>query len=114
MSNDRTALFVIDIQKEMAAIEATRIPHADRIVDAGGKILAAARRVLDAGPGANDAAAVIVVVQHEEPPESGGLVRGTEAWEVVFPIREDAPKEYLVPKTTGESNSTTSHPMGGP
>jgi nicotinamidase-related amidase len=101
----RTALFVIDIQNDLATLPQTRIPHAQRIRDAGTQILAAARGYIDRHTAANAATPpllAIVFVQHEEPPESGALVRGSEPWKLVFEPRDDA-SEMLVGKTTEDT-----------
>ena len=103
-----TALFVIDIQNDLAADPATQIPHAERIKAAGDQILSAARANLEtqnAGPGTPN---MIVFVQHEEKPESGPLVRGSEPWKLVFEPRADAQEERLVSKWT----RTFSEPRG--
>jgi nicotinamidase-related amidase len=102
MSN-RTALFMIDIQNDLATDPKTRIPHAKRVIDAGTAILAAARGVIDAQRNAaRTPSGLIVVVQHEEAPEEGTLVRGSEPWKVVFSPREGNEDEILVAKTTRE------------
>jgi nicotinamidase-related amidase len=99
----RTALFVIDIQNDLATIPETKIPHADRVISAGKQILAAARGVIDSERKIErTASGLIVVVQHEEKPEAGSLVRGTDPWKAVFPPRADDADEFLVAKTTRE------------
>lgn len=96
----RTALFVIDIQNELAGDPQTEVPSASRIRAAGEHILAASR-ALAAAADPKPNAALTVFVQHEESPESGGsLVRGAEPWKLVFPPRDGAPDEILVSKTT--------------
>lgn len=95
-----TALFVIDIQNDLATDPKTRVPHAERIRIAGDKILATARAILR-GKSENPPT-IIVFVQHEETPESGSLVRGSEPWKLVFEPQGDGP-EILVSKTTRES-----------
>lgn len=96
----RTALFVIDIQVDLAQDSKTEIPHAKRIREAGTAILSQARTSIDVSrangqrPDLN-----IVVVQHEEKPEDGVLVRGSKPWEVVFNYRENDAAERLVSKT---------------
>lgn len=95
-----TALFVIDIQNDLATDPSTRIPHSARIKAAGEKILAvarAAKNVPQSGP------STIVFVQHEEKPESGSLVRGSEPWQLVFEPRPGASTERLVAKWTRTS-----------
>lgn len=93
MTAQNTALFVIDIQHALAVDPEERIPHADRLVAAAKEVVDAARAVKPA---------LIVFVQHEEAPESGGLVRGSEAWKLVFNPEQDATNELLVSKTTRE------------
>ena len=88
-----TALFIIDIQNDLATDPKSKIPHADRIKAAGEEILSAAR--LQQG-----APQIIIFVQHEEQPEDGPLVRGSEPWKLVFEPREDAPRERRIPKWT--------------
>ncbi|KAL2023316.1 hypothetical protein VTK56DRAFT_3054 [Thermocarpiscus australiensis] len=99
-----TALFVIDIQNDLATDPKTRIPLADRIRAAGDKILSTARAVVDACRSSEEAPpAMIVFVQHEEKPEDGPLNRGSEPWKLVFEPREDAAEELLVAKTTRDT-----------
>lgn len=94
MDSSRSALFVIDIQNDMARCAQTQIPHTARIVEAGHKIVAAARS-LDEKP-------LIVFVQHEEGPEEGLLVRGSEPWKLVFDPQPSSKNEILVAKTTSK------------
>lgn len=97
----RSALFVIDIQRELAQDPKTRIPHADRICSAGEKILSAARDIVDQYQTARkQSPSVIVFVQHEEKPDEGTLVRDTEPWRLVFEPRDGIQEERLVAKTT--------------
>jgi hypothetical protein len=97
-----TALFVIDIQKSMLGISETEVPHAQRLREAATSILSKARSSIDASRNAGEELALeIIVVQHEEDAGSGPLVRGTEAWEVVFPSRAGDTSERLVSKTDG-------------
>ncbi|KPM42186.1 hypothetical protein AK830_g4426 [Neonectria ditissima] len=100
MSSSRTALFVIDIQKGLAANPKTEIPHAARIKDVGDKILLAARS-LNASP--EKPAPLIVFVQHEETPDDGDLVNGSESWKLVFTPQAGADNEILVSKTTRDT-----------
>jgi nicotinamidase-related amidase len=102
MTPSRTALFVIDIQNDLAINPKTRIPHADRLKGAADKVISTARAVIDAErkDGAKGTSGIIVFVQHDEPPESGNLVKGTEPWELVFSPREGVDEELLVLKTT--------------
>jgi nicotinamidase-related amidase len=96
----RKALFAIDIQNALASDPMTRVPHAERLKDAGAKILASARAIIDKHTSQGKTSPIlIIVVQHEEP-EGGELVRGTEAWELVFKPRDVADEE-LVAKTHG-------------
>ncbi|SPQ25590.1 b45c74e7-c052-4cff-ba0a-03b71e85ec48 [Thermothielavioides terrestris] len=101
-----TALFVIDIQNDLATDPQTRIPHAERIREAGAKILSTARAIINAQrASAEEPPAIIVFVQHEEEPENGPLVRGSEPWKLVFEPDEAAPSERLVAKwTAGDLN----------
>lgn len=87
------ALFVIDIQNDLATDLKTRIPDAERIKVAGEEILSAARMQ-------QGVPQIIIFVQHEERPENGALVRGSEPWKLVFEPREDAPRERRIPKWT--------------
>lgn len=97
----RSALFVIDIQRELAQDPKTRIPHAERVCSAGEKILAAAREIVDSyRVTGQQSPSIIVIVQHEEKPEEGTLVRGTEPWKLVFEPRDGVKEERLVSKTT--------------
>lgn len=97
----RSALFVIDIQRELAQDPKTRIPHAERLCSASEKILAAARGVIDSYRSKDQRSpSVIVFVQHEERPDEGTLVRGTEPWKLVFEPRQGVEEEVLVAKTT--------------
>ncbi|KAI3390242.1 hypothetical protein diail_11127, partial [Diaporthe ilicicola] len=97
----RSALFVIDIQRELAHDPKTRIPHADRICSAGGKILESARDIIDQyRTTQKQSPSIIVFVQHEEKPEEGTLVRDTDPWKLVFEPREGVQEERLVAKTT--------------
>jgi len=102
MAQPRSALFVIDIQNDLATEPSTRIPAAERLTDAGTNILASMRALIDAyrGKGALSPF-VILVVQHEEP--DGIMKPGSEAWKVVFPPREGVAEESLVAKTTSKS-----------
>ncbi|POS81195.1 hypothetical protein DHEL01_v200406 [Diaporthe helianthi] len=105
----RSALFVIDIQRELADDPKAQIPHADRIRSAGEKILSAARDIVDQYRTAQkQSPSVIVFVQHEETPDRGTLVRDTEPWRLVFEPRRDVQEERLVAKTT--QNTFESNP----
>jgi hypothetical protein len=109
-----TALFVIDIQNDLATDPATRIPHASRIRSAGEQILSAARAGIEAKHNTTTISrpTTIIFVQHEEQPEDGPLVRGTEPWNLVFDPLPDAPTERLVPKST--RNYATPNPPKNP
>lgn len=99
----RSALFVIDIQRDLAQDPKTRIPYAERVCAAGDKILVAARAIIDSYRiKAQESPSVIVFIQHEETPENGTLVRGTEPWKLVFEPRGGVKEEVLVAKTTRE------------
>ena len=89
-----TALFVIDIQNDLATDPTTRIPDSERITTAGRQILSAARGVANPSTGTPE---LIIFVQHEEKPEDGPLVRGSTPWGLVF---EPQPGERLVAKQT--------------
>ncbi|EGX90643.1 isochorismatase hydrolase [Cordyceps militaris CM01] len=107
----RTALFVIDIQNELAGHPPTQVPSAARIRAAGERILAASRALgsTNTPNGGEQQPALTVFVQHEESPESGGsLVRGAELWKLVFPPRDGAADEILIAKTT--QNTFESNP----
>lgn len=97
----RSALFVIDIQRELAQDPKTRIPHAERVCSAAEQILSAARAIVDDYRGKDQQSpSIIVFVQHEEKPEDGTLIRDTEPWKLVFEPRGDVHEEILVSKTT--------------
>jgi hypothetical protein len=97
----RSALFVIDIQLELAHDPKTRIPHAERVCSASERILSAARGIIDAYRcREQQSPSIIVVVQHEEEPAKGNLVRGTEPWRLMFEPRDGVQEEVLVAKTT--------------
>ncbi|KIH89075.1 hypothetical protein SPBR_07887 [Sporothrix brasiliensis 5110] len=103
-TNTRTALFVIDVQAEMARDPATQIPHADRVVKAGEAILQAARRAIvnaSSSSSKDKTPSLIVIVQHEEP--NGTLLRGSDAWQLVLPPRLGVETEILVAKTTQDT-----------
>ncbi|KAM7219747.1 putative isochorismatase hydrolase [Rhypophila decipiens] len=98
-----TALFIIDIQKDLALNEATQIPHAERVKTATAAILSSARRYLACTTAGND---ILVFVQHHEPPERGPLQKGTTAWELVFEPTEEGlgkGREILVGKDTRDT-----------
>lgn len=95
----RSALFVVDIQHELALDPKTRIPHAERICSAGEKILTSARGIIDSYRVAGQQSpSIIAIVQHEEEPEGGTLVRGTEPWKLVFEPRDGVKEELLIAK----------------
>jgi hypothetical protein len=97
----QTALFVVDIQNDMANDPKTEIPHAARIRDVGAKILVKARAVEDNSTLIDGGSKMsIVFVQHEESPGDGPLVKGMKPWELVFDPRKGAGSERLVAKTT--------------
>ena len=101
-TNTRTALFVIDIQGELAHNPTTRIPHADRVVRAGEKILQSARRAIAETSSSNEKRpSIIVFVQHEE--TDGKLLRGSEDWQLVLPPQPGVETELLVAKTTRDT-----------
>jgi hypothetical protein len=102
MTGDRSALFCIDIQNDLAAIPETRIPAAERLRTNSEAVLASARSIIDGYRSKDeDSPSILVVVQHEENPDSGPLVRGTPPWELVYPPRDGVAEEWLVSKTTG-------------
>jgi nicotinamidase-related amidase len=95
----RTALFVIDIQGELAQDKHTEIPHARRIREAGDVILAKAREAIDrARANGQRPELEIVIVQHEEKPEDGTMIRGSKPWELVFTPRQSDDMERIVSK----------------
>ena len=99
----RTALFVIDIQGELAQDPKTEIPHAKRIREAGDVILTKAREAIDkARANGQHSDLEIVIVQHEEKPEEGTMIRGSKSWELVFAPREGDDTEILVSKDVRE------------
>ncbi|KAL2146381.1 hypothetical protein VTI28DRAFT_4134 [Corynascus sepedonium] len=98
------ALFVIDIQNDLATDPSSKIPHASRIRSSGEKIISAARTALQTQKN-NTAFRLksIIFVQHEEGPENGTLVRGSDPWKLVFePIPGEA-TERVVPKWTRDT-----------
>lgn len=98
---NRTALFVIDIQKAIASDPETEIPHAERVRSATADVLAAVARFVYQAP--DDSHDIIVYVQHEETPDRGTLQRGTSGWELVFNPKEEylnSGREMLVSKNT--------------
>lgn len=97
MASSHSALFIIDIQKDLAACAQTEIPHAARIREVGDKILSAVQGFV-APPG--KPAPLVVFVQYEEDPEDGPLVKGSEPWKLVFNPRASADDEILVAKRT--------------
>ena len=102
----KTALFVIDIQNEMAGEGfSTAIPHAKRIRTTAAEILNRARNAVDSAHKKSQSPPLeLVFVQHEEFSETGGgLIRDTEPWKLVFNPREEesVPAEKLVAKTDG-------------
>lgn len=97
----RSALFVIDIQHELAQDPKTQIPHAERVCAASEKILTAARSIVDSYRMKDQRSpSVIVFVQHEEKPDDGTLVRDTGPWRLVYEPRPGVEEEFLVAKTT--------------
>ncbi|WAO87772.1 Isochorismatase domain-containing protein [Fusarium falciforme] len=100
MAPPNSALFVIDIQHDLAGDPKTEIPHAARIRDAGEVILSAARGISQT-EGAQPP--LIVFVQHEEAPEEGPLVKGSDPWKLVFEPQTNNSREILVPKTTRDT-----------
>ena len=99
----RTALFVIDIQGELAQDATTEIPHAARIREAGTAILQRARQAIaSASEHGTRPDLEIVFVQHEEVAETGALVKGSMAWELVFRPQGDNRWERLVSKDVRE------------
>ncbi|KIM96859.1 hypothetical protein OIDMADRAFT_58410 [Oidiodendron maius Zn] len=100
----RTALFVIDIQGELAQDPKTEIPHAKRIREAGDAILTKAREAIDkARANGQHSDLEIVIVQHEEKPEEGTMIRGSKSWELVFAPREGDDTEILVSKDVSDT-----------
>ncbi|KAH7242766.1 isochorismatase hydrolase [Fusarium tricinctum] len=92
MTNPKSALFVIDIQKDLALDPKTEIPHAERIRRAGADILSSIRGI-ETNP-----KPIIVFVQHEESPDSGPLVKGADPWKLVFENDPSKTNERLVSK----------------
>jgi nicotinamidase-related amidase len=101
----RAALFVIDIQVNLAQNPTTEIPYAARIREAGTTILQRARQAIDSSIKRGRAPDLeIVFVQHKEVEEKGPLVKGSRAWELVFQPRVDDRWEKLVEKDVRESH----------
>ena len=113
----KTALFVIDIQNEMAGEGfSTAIPHAERIRATGAEILNRARNAVDIAHKENQSPPLeLVFVQHEELPETEGeLIRDTEPWKLVFNPREgeSVPAEKLVVSNFAGPVSVTDMTIG--
>ncbi|KAK7408478.1 hypothetical protein QQX98_009345 [Neonectria punicea] len=100
MSSSRSALFVIDIQKGLAANPETEIPQAARLRDVGDKIISVARSLITSP---ETPSPLIVFVQHEETPDDGDLVEGSEPWKLVFTPRPGTENEILVAKRTRDT-----------
>ena len=96
MSSSKTAVFVIDIQHDLVGDPKTEIPHAAQIQEAVTSILAIVRQ-LNAQA---EKPSLVVFVQHEESPESGSLVRGSDAWQLAFNPQLGLEHEILIAKTT--------------
>ncbi|KAF4334543.1 isochorismatase hydrolase [Fusarium beomiforme] len=101
-----SALFVIDIQKDLASNAENEIPHAERIRNAGEQILHVARSV------PSDPKPIIVFVQHEESPESGPLVKGSKPWELVFKNDPSNTRELLVFKNQRDTFKSNANLAG--
>jgi nicotinamidase-related amidase len=101
MIASKVALFIIDIQNDLATDPNTRIPDAARIRDVAARLLAAARRILDSKARSHSQQlSLIVFVQHEESPQNGRLLKDTEPWKLVFYPRAAVDREWSIPKTT--------------
>lgn len=99
----RTALFVIDIQVDLALDSATEIPYAERIRNAGTAILNRARGLIDTARVLGEQPPLeIVFVQHEEDAKKGPLVRGSRPWQLVFNSQGGDDSEMLVSKDVRE------------
>ena len=95
----KKALFIIDVQDELALDPLTRIPHAGRIRDAGDALLQRARKHNDqARSKGEDPSLQLIFVQHDEP--DGTMMKGSKAWELVFIPRDGDDIERLVAKQT--------------
>ncbi|KAJ4310516.1 hypothetical protein N0V94_008403 [Neodidymelliopsis sp. IMI 364377] len=106
----RTALFVVDIQRALANSPSTEIPNASRIRSAGTSILAHARASIDSARARNQTPDLdIIIVQHDEDAKNGPLQPGTEAWDLVFPVRKNDANERLVSKSV--RNTFISNPQ---
>jgi nicotinamidase-related amidase len=96
----KTALFVVDVQVELADDAKNQVPHASRIREAAIAILAKARSRIDGARENNESVPLtIIFVQHEESPEDGALVRGSKLWELVFHPRKGDDTERVVAKS---------------
>lgn len=96
-----TALFIIDIQNDLAQDPATEIPAAQRIRDSATTIIKRARSTIHAHVQRGEPSLLVLIfVQHEEAPEEGPLRRGSRPWELVFPPSPSSALERLVAKTT--------------
>jgi nicotinamidase-related amidase len=96
-----TALFVIDIQEDLAGDSGSQIPHSIRVREVVTKVLADARKAIDtARAKGEEPPLTIIIVQHEEKPEEGPMVRGSKPWELIFKPREGNNAERVIAKTT--------------
>ena len=109
----RTAIFVIDIQNDLAGDPETEIPSAQRIRDAANIIIDKAREVIEHHVQLKNLSPItLVFVQHEETPDKGPLIRGSKPWELVFRPDDSSPYEQLVSKTTRTSITQVQLPHG--
>ncbi|KAL3954598.1 hypothetical protein ACCO45_010161 [Purpureocillium lilacinum] len=88
----RTALFVVDIQNELAGDPQTEIPHAARIRAAGDKILSAARNLASSAPEGKQPALIVF-----------------RALETRVQPHDGAKDEILVAKTTRDTFESNPH-----
>lgn len=97
----KSALFVIDIQNDLAGEGFPNTsPHAERIRKNGTEILKRARKAIEDAEKENHPPPLeLVFVQHEEP--EGPLVRGTDTWKLVFEPDGEKKTERLVSKKDG-------------
>jgi nicotinamidase-related amidase len=100
----RTAIFIVDIQADLATIEETRMPHAARVISAAKSVLERARARIDMACDKGETPPLeLVFVQHHEDPSSGALVKDTDPWKLVLPPREGNKYERLVEKDVRKS-----------
>jgi len=97
----KTALFVIDIQDDLAGEgNPNASPYAARVRAAGTEILKRARAAVDDAEKQKSASPLdLIFVQHDD--TEGPLIRGLDSWKLVFEPDKSRTTERLVSKTDG-------------